>query len=479
MVTISVAIFAALPVFGDTPQSSESWLGVYIMNQKLGYMHITTDRTTFEGRECSRIQSFMRTKMVVLGANVQQDLKTTTYMGDHYAPVFEVIDQSSGGQRNVTEARFGEKEVKCKLTTGNGESSKTIPIPEGANLIGDSMYVLGEGKPEIGKKAVMHIFNPLGLSIDPITVEVLRQEQLTIKNKPYDTYVVKCSMGKLGDATTWQLANGDIIKSVLAMGLTLQIETAEEAVAGVDSGYTPAADFALLTSVTSNIDIPNARSLRILDVKLTGNLDKKMGICDSRQKVKWLDPVGDAQVGDFRIDAKNFDAANSVNLPVQDASVAEYLQPTAFLQCDAPEIKSTATKIVGQETSAYKAASKIRKWVNDNMKPQADMGIPRPAVDVLKIKVGVCRDYAVLYGALARAAGIPTKIVAGIVYMDGRFYYHAWAESYVGEWVPFDATLESDFVDATHIKLTEGDATSMFDMTGVFGTMKAEIVGYK
>jgi transglutaminase-like putative cysteine protease len=286
-------------------------------------------------------------------------------------------------------------------------------------------------------------------------------------------------MGKLGNATTWQLPDGNIVKSELVMGLTLQIETAEEAVSGVDSGYSPAADFALLTSVTSNIDLPNPRAIRILDIKLSGNLDKKMGICDSRQKVKWLDPVGETQVADFRIDAKVFDAAKSVNLPIEDKTIAEYLEPTAFLQCDSPDIKSTAAKIVGQEKSAYKAAVKIRKWVSENMKPQADMGIPRPSVDVLKVKVGVCRDYAVLYGALARAAGIPTKIVAGIVYMDGHFYYHAWAESYVGEWAPFDATIDSDFVDATHIKLTEGDATSMFDMTAVFGTMKAEIVGYK
>jgi len=118
----------------------------------------------------------------------------------------------------------------------------------------------------------------------------------------------------------------------------------------------------------------------------------------------------------------------------------------------------------------------IRAWVNINMKSKADIGIMRSAVDVLHGKTGVCRDYAVLYAALARAAGIPTKMVSGLVYFEGRFYYHAWAESFVGEWVPFDATLTTDFVDATHIKLAEGEATSMFDMVKTMGALKAEVI---
>jgi hypothetical protein len=38
----------------------------------------------------------------------------------------------------------------------------------------------------------------------------------------------------------------------------------------------------------------------------------------------------------------------------------------------------------------------------------------------------------------------------------------------VGKWVPFDPTWNSDFVDATHIKLAESeadDAVTLFDMT--------------
>jgi len=107
------------------------------------------------------------------------------------------------------------------------------------------------------------------------------------------------------------------------------------------------------------------------------------------------------------------------------------------------------------------------------------VGLIRTSTDILRSKSGVCRDYAVLYAALARAAGIPTKIATGLMYFRDAFYYHAWAESFVGEWIPMDPTLSTDFVDATHIKLAEGDATAMFKAVKVVGTLKAEISEFK
>jgi hypothetical protein len=111
------------------------------------------------------------------------------------------------------------------------------------------------------------------------------------------------------------------------------------------------------------------------------------------------------------------------------------------------------------------------------MTPQGTLGLPRSGSDILANPVGVCRDYAVLYTTLARASGIPTKINAGLVGFQGRFYYHAWASSYIGGsvgWLPVDATLPTMFVDASHIPLGSGDATVLFTLSNVIGNMKVE-----
>jgi len=45
-------------------------------------------------------------------------------------------------------------------------------------------------------------------------------------------------------------------------------------------------------------------------------------------------------------------------------------------------------------------------------------------------------------------------------------------------WVAFDATLPTDFVDATHLKFAQGDPTAMFQAIRVVGQLKAEVLDY-
>lgn len=477
MVIVGLVALAALPAGATSRLPSDGWLGMYITGQKMGYLHLTTERTTYEGRECYKITSFIRTKIVLLGANVQQDINTIVYADDRFIPYHEDFDMTSGGRKTSIEAKFSDKEVKCKVTSEGRASEMVVPIPDGATLVGDPMYALGGDTVKPGQKAKTYYFNPLRLSIDPVDIEVVREERLEIKDKVYDTVVIK-NATSMGDLTTWQTQAGDIVKVTAVMGLTMLVESPEEAVAGVDSGYVPSADLAVSTSVKANEDITNARAVSQLVIRLVGRLDPKLVISDDRQTVRWVMVKG-VKSAQFTIKSIDYNRKKSVSLPIKNESVAKYIEPTAYLQCDAKEIKAKAAEIVGDEKNAYVAASKIRKWVANYMIPQADSGIPRTSLDVLKARTGVCRDYAVLYAALARAAGIPTKIVAGMEYMDGVFYYHAWAESYVGKWIAFDATMKNDFVDATHIKLAEGDATDMFKMSSVFGNLKAEIVRFE
>jgi len=82
----------------------------------------------------------------------------------------------------------------------------------------------------------------------------------------------------------------------------------------------------------------------------------------------------------------------------------------------------------------------------------------------------------VLFGALARSAGLPTRLVGGLVYAEGRFFYHAWVECWTGAWTPFDATMDTDFVDATHMKFAQGDPTDMMMVFAVVGKLSVKVL---
>ena len=68
------------------------------------------------------------------------------------------------------------------------------------------------------------------------------------------------------------------------------------------------------------------------------------------------------------------------------------------------------------------------------------------AAEAFKLRRGVCQDYAHIFIACARSAGVPARYVSGhLLRSDGMVAQdagHAWAEAYVDKlgWVGFDAT---------------------------------------
>jgi len=65
------------------------------------------------------------------------------------------------------------------------------------------------------------------------------------------------------------------------------------------------------------------------------------------------------------------------------------------------------------------------------------------ALETLKAGFGDCGEHAVLLGALLRAAGIPARVVLGLVYVGPKkaYMYHAWVMALAGDWVFADAAL--------------------------------------
>lgn len=134
-------------------------------------------------------------------------------------------------------------------------------------------------------------------------------------------------------------------------------------------------------------------------------------------------------------------------LPMQlDAEIAKFLEPTAMAQSDNPDIRSLAREIVGDEKDAMKAAELIIAAVFHGIAKEAGVRGSATATEVLRNGAGDCTEHAVLVVALMRAAGIPARVVDGIVLAanedgSGVAGYHAWAEIWLGQWVGVDATV--------------------------------------
>jgi len=94
-------------------------------------------------------------------------------------------------------------------------------------------------------------------------------------------------------------------------------------------------------------------------------------------------------------------------------------------------------------------------WVRDSIRPHVSFEMSTPQ-HVLLTRAGDCNELTQLFVALARARGLTARPVTGLLYVDGKFYYHAWAEVLLKDWVPVDPMLGQAPADAAHIRLMQG-----------------------
>jgi transglutaminase-like putative cysteine protease len=135
--------------------------------------------------------------------------------------------------------------------------------------------------------------------------------------------------------------------------------------------------------------------------------------------------------------------------------------------------------ILQDEKQSLTAVKKLVSWVSQEVKDNLVDSFS--ALEVLRIKEGECQAHTYLYTALSRAAGIPTRVVSGLVYLEGMgFLYHSWAESFIGYWIAVDPTFGQAPADASHIKLIEGERLEdLSPLINVIGHLKVKVIDYQ
>ncbi len=139
----------------------------------------------------------------------------------------------------------------------------------------------------------------------------------------------------------------------------------------------------------------------------------------------------------LRLRANRPSATAGLVLPVADAGVAAYLRASEQYQSDAPEIATCSAEILKAEKAPAAAARLLGDWVYANLKKQSNAA-SLTAVETLRQRRGDCTEHASLYVGLGRAAGLPSRAMSGLLYTGKTFGMHAWAESWVGAWLPVD-----------------------------------------
>ena len=146
-----------------------------------------------------------------------------------------------------------------------------------------------------------------------------------------------------------------------------------------------------------------------------------------------------------------------------------------LIQSDDPQIKSLARRIAGAERDPRRVTEAILKWVHDSLGKRITFGVPN-ALRVLEARSGDCNEHTQLFVALARSVGIPARIAAGLVYLDGKFYYHAWPEVLLTDWTAVDPTFGQFPADAAHLRFVIGGLAQQADLLRLMGNLRIDVV---
>ena len=177
-----------------------------------------------------------------------------------------------------------------------------------------------------------------------------------------------------------------------------------------------------------------------------------------------------------------------------DALVADYKLPggrqrdsentraEALIQSNDPRIVQLAWRIADagrrRDSSARDprvVAERINTWVHDSIKDRVTFGVPS-ALRVLQTRTGDCNEHTQLFVALARAVGLPARIAAGLAFVDGKFYYHAWPEVLLNDWVAVDPTFGQFPADAAHLRFVVGGLARQTELLRLMGNLKIDVL---
>ena len=170
--------------------------------------------------------------------------------------------------------------------------------------------------------------------------------------------------------------------------------------------------------------------------------------------------------------------ATPYRLPARDSALARWLQPEPLIQSWDPRIAAQARLIVSggrDRANPARAAELLTHWVHASVRREVATTVPS-AEKVLETRRGDCNEFATLYVALARSAGLPARTVSGLIYLNGRFYYHAWPEVYLADWVAVDPMFDQYPADAAHLRFAIGGLARQVELFPLVGRLTLEVL---
>ncbi|MBI5664139.1 MAG: transglutaminase domain-containing protein [Nitrospirae bacterium] len=445
-------------VSGNQFRTSEEWLGVYYQDRKIGHIRTSTEKIGDEYRFTQSGETEVtregKTIKTTTSFKCLTDLSYRIKSFEFESRSGETFFKSHGelDKDNVLLV-FMETDKQKKTETADIQGQPYLPA-----TVKQAFFARGLEK---GKRFSIPMLDIFSLRVTDAVFEV--QDLVPVKA---GSNVNTAYRLKIGDNYSWVSEGGITLMEKDASGI---MYLAEKETLAKSKDARAFFDYLSLPALKANKLLSNPEELSSLKVRLTGlDLSRYPLLNEGRQVL-----TGDILT--VRKEDETLLKDKTYPLPYAGKELGPFLSPTPFVQSDHHTIIYNAKKFVALEKNAFLLTRFLTSNLYLSMTKIPSFHII-PAMDIFNSRAGESNEHTVLFTSFARAGGMPSRMVGGLVYLKGYFYYHTWPEVWLGQWVPVDPSTGQFPADVTHIRLMEGDIDKLASLGEVIRGIKIDIM---
>jgi hypothetical protein len=373
-------------------------------------------------------------------------------------PVEMSARQGMGQLPLTTEVRFLPDRLEVRSTQGESTTAETLPRPQGPWLPPAAAARLVAARIEAGADSISYrTLDPL-LGVTPFEVALTKlggPEPVTVPRGTLaaSRWEQRALAGSGVTSTLYLDEAGTVVKSVTPLvGVELTLLLADRETARDRRG---APELLVRSFVRPDRPIAAPRRLARATYRLRAGGRDLPAL-----------PEAGGQTVERGADWALVRVATGAGSPTGAVDAAPLLRATPYLNHEDPAVaRLTAEGLSGVGAEPARRAEALRAFVHRYLQRKDLATGFATASEAAQRRSGDCTEHAVLLAALLRGAGIPSRVVAGLLYVEDfagerdLFGYHMWTQALLaGRWTDLDAMTAEPF-DAAHIAL----ATSPLD----------------
>ncbi len=430
----------------------ESYMGVYFNKQRMGYVmtRIQADevRVDVEQEGILRLQ--------ILGEEHPVRMTGTARLSPSF--VLESFDFSltSPFYSMKSQGQVRGNTIHFAMDSGKGRIEDSISLDRPPYFtMNQRGHLLNLGL-EKGDKMRLPSFDPLTLSGKESVITYQGRGKILIKGTIHDLHHFQELVSGI-KVNFWLDDTGKVIKEESPAGFVLVAEPKFKALDITGS------EDDLLAAVAINYHgrLPDLNTSRQVRYRLGLPEDGQFDLAGGRQEFI-----------DQNVTVHN-EGSSGLGTCTEEP---QYLAATPYVQSEAPAITTLAAEIIGNKEEPLAKIRALAAWVYANLEKRPVIGLP-DALTTLASRQGDCNEHAVLLAALTRAAKLPSRIAAGVMLHEGRFYYHAWNEVCTPHgWLSVDSSRNQLPADLSHIRFVIGGTSEQLRIGSLLGNLEITVL---